>query len=236
MATYNGEKYLREQMISILSQLSTADELIISDDGSTDNTIAITKSFEDTRIKIYHSEYKNVIYNFENALEKASGDIIVLSDQDDIWMEHRIRQSVEALKNHILTFSNAKILDDKTSTSKGLLYSSNNLTGFFRNLIKNNYIGATIAFRSELLQIALPFPKKVPMHDMWLGLLAEVYGTTKFIEEPLIYYRRHCDNVSTTGDKSKNSLSKKIQIRFRIAALILSRLLLNLRRKCQSEN
>lgn len=229
MATYNGGKYLKEQLDSILKQLSSDDELIISDDGSIDNTLKIVSAYNDKRIKIYRPNCKNVIFNFENALKKASGDIIVLSDQDDIWKSNKVEVLIKELKNHTLVFSNALVFECGNLDSGSLLYSGKNNTGFFKNLLKNRYIGATMAFRSELLQIALPFPKQIPMHDMWLGLLAEINGTTGYIREPLIYYRRHAENVSTTGQKSGNSLLKKIEFRLSILFLLCKRTLLSAR-------
>jgi len=107
MATYNGERYLKEQLDSILKQLSFTDEIIISDDGSQDRTIEIIESFGDSRIKLFHSTQQNLIYNFENALSKASGDIIFLSDQDDIWYENKVEKSMYHLQKYGLVFSNA---------------------------------------------------------------------------------------------------------------------------------
>ena len=223
MATYNGEKYLKHQVDSILKQLSLKDELIISDDGSSDSTLKILEAYTDDRIKIYRSNSKNVIFNFENALKKVSGDIVVLSDQDDIWKTNKIDVLVRELKKHTLVFSNALVFESDDVEAGSLLYREKNNTGFFKNLWKNRYIGATMAFRSELLQLALPFPKNIPMHDMWLGLLAEVNGTTGYINEPLIYYRRHAENVSTTGRKSSSSLLQKIKFRLSILFLLCNR-------------
>ena len=91
MATYNGQKYLREQIESILCQLSANDELVISDDHSTDSTVDIIRSYGDSRIKMYANELtKGVTHNFENALNKSKGDIIFLADQDDVWLPNKI--------------------------------------------------------------------------------------------------------------------------------------------------
>ena len=226
MATYNGEDFLKEQLDSILKQLSPQDELIISDDGSTDKTLDIILSYQDERIKIYHSEHKNVIFNFENALKKATGQIIFLADQDDIWKANKVRDTVERLQECTLVFSNAFVFKGERHDNGFLLYQGNDRSGFFRNLYKNNYIGATIAFKVELLQVALPFPKQVPMHDMWLGLLADITGKTAYINNALIYYRRHSGNVSTTGVKSGNFISKQIGFRFSIVMLLCKRIFL----------
>lgn len=92
MTTYNGEKYISVQLDSILKQLSENDEVIISDDSSTDRTVDVIKNFKDKRIKLYEdNHFHSPIFNFENALEKASGDIIFLSDQDDVWLDNKVK-------------------------------------------------------------------------------------------------------------------------------------------------
>ncbi|MET6989545.1 glycosyltransferase family 2 protein [Sediminicola arcticus] len=226
MATYNGERYLKEQIDSILRQLGSDDELIISDDGSKDSTINIIKSYDDRRIKLYHSIHRNLIFNFENALYHSEGDIIFLSDQDDIWNDNKVTRTLPFLKNHTLVFSNATIFSENPRESDKLLFNKKleNLGGF-KNLFKNNYIGATIAFQSRLLKSTLPFPKKIPMHDMWLGLMASCVGKTYYIKEPLIYYRRHENNVSMTGQKSNFSLSEKLLLRWEILIQLILRVL-----------
>ena len=225
MTTFNGEKFVEAQLISILKQLSPEDEVIISDDGSTDATIEIIESLQDERIKIFYSGRKNLIENFENALNQATGGYIFLSDQDDIWFDSKVDKIKEALKDNLLVFSNAQVFHDEILIENRLLFKRTNPKGFLRNIYKNNFIGATMAFKTELLQIALPFPKNIPMHDMWLGLLAELKGTTTYIDEPLIYYRRHKDTMSTTGSKSKNTLCQKIGIRMRTLYSLCNRLL-----------
>ncbi len=225
LATYNGEKFLREQLISILSQLADDDEVVISDDGSTDSTIHIIDSLKDSRIRLYTASSGNLIKNFENALKNAKGDIIFLADQDDVWSDCKVEKYLPYFEKNILVFSNAMVFYETSGMGQELLYRKNSLTGFLRNLYKNNYIGATMAFRSNLLKYALPFPEKIPMHDIWLGLLAEMIGSTYYINTPLLYYRRHGNNASTTGKKSSNSLLKKIELRYRILFLVIIRII-----------
>ncbi|MCM4150243.1 glycosyltransferase family 2 protein [Arenibacter sp. N53] len=215
MATYNGERFLKEQIDSILHQISPDDELIISDDGSTDNTIEIISSYKDERIKLYHSTKGNLIYNFENALKQASGDIIFLSDQDDIWFHDKVEKSVWHLQGNGLVFSNALMFHDTEKVNGSLFFkNSKNKTGVLSNLLKVKYLGATLAFKSSILQKALPFPTKLPMHDVWIGLIAEITSSTYYIDEPLIYYRRHENTASRTGEKSTNSLFRMLKIRY----------------------
>jgi glycosyltransferase involved in cell wall biosynthesis len=216
---------VEEQLKSILVQLGQNDEVLISDDGSTDRTLEIIESLQDKRIKLFHSKAKNPVYNFENALINATGEYIFLSDQDDIWFDNKLEKMTQLLQDHLLVFSNALIFEGTNPENGLLLYEKSNLTGFFTNFFKNKYIGATMAFKSSLLGTALPFPEKLPMHDLWLGLLAELKGKTYYIKEPLIYYRRHSENLSTTGAKSGNSLLKKLEYRILVCFYLGKRLM-----------
>lgn len=226
MAVYNGETFVLEQVSSILPQLAPEDELIISDDGSTDRTMDILKEdVSDPRLKLLKSLKKGIVNNFENALNQATGDIIFLSDQDDIWRPDKVETCKRYLLEYDLVFTNLEIFYEDINQTR-LFYSSNSdKTGLLRNIIKNNYIGATMAFKSEVLKKALPFPNGIYMHDIWLALVAEVLGKTKFINEPLIFYRRHGGNASQTGERSSNSLMKKITMRTRLVYELILRFL-----------
>lgn len=226
MATYNGEKYLKQQLNSILAQLSTTDEVIISDNISTDTTVKIIESYQDHRIKLFHCHKKNLISNFENALKNASGDVIFLSDQDDVWVSNKVEKYKLALKDNVLVFSNASMFQDEDMASSKLFFSaSGKKTGILNNLFKVNFLGCTLAFQKSILETALPFPQRIPMHDIWLGLVAETIGKTMYLDEPLVFYRRHDDVVSATGGKSTFSLYKKIKIRYNLLISLILRLL-----------
>ncbi|TVZ16179.1 glycosyltransferase family 2 protein [Maribacter sp. MAR_2009_72] len=225
MAVFNGEKYIKDQLDSILLQIGPEDEVIISDDGSNDQTLPIIKSISDNRIKIVYSGQKSIIKNFENSLKTATGDVIFLSDQDDIWYPNKISIMVSFLNDYLMVFSNASVFKESMLDTY-LLYDQNvQRTGFLKNFIKNNFIGATMAFQRKVLERALPFPKKIYMHDVWIGLVSEIEGKTHFIEEPLVYYRRHGNNASETGEKSSNSLFTKIKMRYDLGLSLLRRFL-----------
>jgi len=225
IATYNGEKYIKEQIDSIIFQISDIDEIIVSDDGSTDMTLEILRNYNDHKIKIILNDKnkKGFIHNFENALNKANGEYIFLCDQDDVWLPNKVSMILSELETVDLVYTNALMVDEKLR-ELGILYTKPNI-GFFPNLKKNNFVGATMAFRRQLLYKALPFPDKIPAHDHWLGLVAELYGKTSFIPEPLILYRRHPLNVSQTGKKSTSSLTQKIKWRINIIFALLMRYL-----------
>ncbi|TFD93175.1 glycosyltransferase [Dysgonomonas capnocytophagoides] len=227
IATYNGAKYIKEQLESILKQLSAEDEIIISDDSSSDETLKIIDDLRDVRIKVYpNNKFSSPIFNFENALKKVNGDYVFLSDQDDIWLPNKVEKMMKELLHSDLCFSNAMIVDENLAEVE-LLYNKTNNLGFINNILKNKFIGATIAFKASLLETALPFPKYIPMHDQWLGLLAELTGKTFYLSEPLILYRRHTQNASSTGSHSNYSIQSKIAFRVNIIRALLSRLILS---------
>ena len=219
IATYNGKKYIQEQISSILPQLSKEDEIIISDDGSKDNTLAIIQTFNDSRIKIFHNTKKHgVVPNFENALKHATGNYIFFSDQDDIWTPNKVERCINALQTHDLVIHNSLIMDGEGNVSYIDFFSTRkSQKGYWRNLYKNSYVGSCMAFRKELLPHVLPFPKHILWHDMWIGLMAERKGKTLFIPDTLLYYRRHGNNASATAEKS--SFSFFFQLKYRLQML-----------------
>ena len=227
MATYNGEKYIKEQLDSILFQLSDNDEVIISDDHSTDGTIEVIKSYNDGRIKVFmNSKEKGYTRNFENALEKASGDIIFLSDQDDVWMDDKVKKSLRLLEENDFVVSDAQVVDNDLKTLAKSNFELRNVKhGFFNNFIRCRYLGACYAFNKKVLEKSLPFPKNsqyIP-HDYWIYMIAISNFKVDVIHEPLIQYRRHNLNTSSGGDKSSNSLLKKVKIRVYLLLQLIKR-------------
>ncbi len=219
IASYNGCKYMKEQLISILSQLSCNDEIIVSDDGSCDGTLEIISNMEDSRIKeVLNIEKHGVVPNFENAIKYASGDYIFLCDQDDLWVENKVKTCVEALQSVDLVVHNSLLMDGVGNVSDIDFFSLRKSTaGYWKNLYKNSFIGCCMAFRREILDYVLPFPKQILWHDMWIGLMVEKKGKTKFIDDKLLYYRRHGNNASATAEKS--SFSFPFQIKYRLQML-----------------
>lgn len=218
MATYNGAKYIKKQLASILSQLSPIDEIIVSDDGSKDETISIIESLCDSRIKIYKNTGKHgVVSNFENALSKANGDIIFFSDQDDIWAENKVQVMVRELQNSDLVVHDALIMDKDDDVSDINYYSLRAPhLGYWNNLMRNCFVGSCLAFKKEMLPYIFPFPKHILWHDMWIGLVVSKKGKVKFIDDKLLYYRRHGGNASATGEKSTFSRWKQLKYRLQM--------------------
>ena len=227
MATYNGAAFIREQIESILSQLGPEDELIVSDDGSYDETIEIIKEYKDKRLVLVspNRRKKGPAFNFENALKQAKGEILFLSDQDDIWMPNKVEILCEKLEHADLVFSDAFIIDRNGEKHKEHFCSLTPIQNVFENLLFNPYFGATMAFKRRVLEKALPFPAYIPMHDQWLGVIAHYYFSTAFVNKQLISYRRHGMNASCCAEKSNNNILMKIMFRFRIGLAFLLRIL-----------
>ncbi len=229
MATYNGAKFIKQQIDSILYQLGMEDELIISDDGSTDKTLNIIASYNDSRIKVFHHKrnpnfakikYSRSFYyataNFENALIHAKGDYIFLADQDDIWLEKKVATCVEALKEYDF------IIHSKTQKNNENLLSSNVVTprNWFFHLMHMTWYGCCMAFRKKLLKMVLPFPKKLIGHDYWISVIALRFCSVKVINTPLIAYRLHENSVS---QGTKNPLAFKIFFRIKLLFSVIKR-------------
>lgn len=244
IATHNAEKYIVEQLESILIQLSKEDEVIISDDGSTDNTIDLIRSLNDDRIRILRYQHKNdytnehlssyyyATANFYNALLAAKGDVIFLSDQDDKWKNNKVEISLSYLQKYDIVCSNFSVIDG----AGNLVMESFWENGTFERMSLLHMLkylpfrGCCLAFKRKVLENALPFPKKLFLHDCWLGLNALLsHYHYKFIDEPLIQYRRHGDNVSSL--ESSNSFGFKVTYRLRILYQIF---LLKIVRKCNA--
>ena len=221
MATFNGENYLKEQLESILYQLANNDELIISDDSSTDDTISIVESFRDSRIKVFKNTLgKGPVKNFENSISKANGRVIFLADQDDIWNANKVQTILSAFEsdpNLTCIFSNAAIINGEgKNVDKNFFAGKPNLS-IINVLLKNQFLGCTMAFLNIKVNL-LPFPQNLPMHDWYIGLQHLKKGKVRFIDQNLIFYRRHGKNV-TTGIRS--NLFNVLKWRFQIIKSLL---------------
>lgn len=218
IATYNGAKHIIAQVNSIISQLGKEDEIIVSDDCSTDNGIQLLQNLQDERIKILTStKQQGVIKNIEKALFHSRGEYIFLADQDDIWLPSKVEICLKELQRYDIVQTDATIVNDSLQTIYPSLYHlARSKRGFFNNLRKNSYVGCTMAFRRRVLSVALPFPKNIPMHDQWIGIIGDLVFSVFFIKEPLLLYRRHESAQSTTGFMSPFSLKAKFVFRMNI--------------------
>lgn len=216
MATRNGERFIEEQIASILSQLAPADELVISDDHSSDNTVDIIRSLNDPRIRVFLNDGKSgPAGNFGNALQHARGSAIFLADQDDIWLPDKVQMQLQALEYYDLVLCDAVVVDHEGRTLYPSFFSMNHSgAGFLRNWVNNSFMGCCMAFNRKILDYVLPFPDNIAMHDSWIGLNATLTGSCYFLNQPLMLYRRHGKN--TMASFKKNHLPVSYQIRYRL--------------------
>lgn len=216
MATYNGEQYLKEQIDSILCQLKQDDELIISDDGSTDTTCDIIRSYQDSRIQLYHNEGEHGFKsNFENALNKAAGEYIFLADQDDVWIENKYADVLAKLQEYDLVLTDSIVTNKNLEVIHPSFFKVNKCApGLFRNIIRTAFYGSCMAFNRRILNLSLPLcsPKSIG-HDQWIGMVACVSGRVLFYDKPYLKYRRLSTSVTTVGSlwtRSKRPLYRKV--------------------------
>jgi glycosyltransferase involved in cell wall biosynthesis len=217
--TFNGTKFVREQLLSILGQIDSDSEIIICDDNSTDDTVEKILALNDPRIKLTRNETRlGPVCNMENALKQAKGDLIFLSDQDDIWFPDKISAMVPFLDTYDLVISDATVID----TEGNILYPSFYIPnysgrGFFRNWVKNSFLGCCMAFNRKVLNYVLPFPQHIAMHDIWIGLNTALVGSYCFLPQPLIYYRRHEKNATVSF--KLNALPVIYQVKYRLVMM-----------------
>lgn len=208
--TYNGEQYLLEQLLSIASQTRTPDELVICDDGSIDRTIEIIENFALAApfvVRLYKNDGQSLgsAKNFEKAIKLCFGDMIVLSDQDDVFRRDKLELLVKALNNNPtcdLVISDASLIDEIGNEIATSLWEYQKLKPKegkpFRRLVYNNFAtGCTMMFRRSLLDLALPFPSNVYMHDWWLAVVSVSSngGGICLVSDALTKYRQHNLNV-----------------------------------------
>jgi glycosyltransferase involved in cell wall biosynthesis len=200
MATYNGSKYLSEQLDSIINQAYKNIEIIIVDDFSSDNTIEIIKNYQQhfSFIHVYqNSRNIGVVKSFEKAMSLCSGEYIALSDQDDVWLPHKLATLLDNIGDALLIHSDAKLKDeyDNMIAKSHFNYSKKTINCRFSDyLVANNVTGCCLMLKKELLELMPPIPDGFYIHDHYLALVASYYGTIKFLDKPLVIYRQHLSN------------------------------------------
>ena len=221
LAAYKGEKYIAEQVKSILPQLSENDELVISDDYPEGETYGAIEDIikNDSRVRYIHGKGQGVIRNFEYLIENAKGDYIFLCDQDDVWLNGKVDAVMREFENGAdVVMHDAQIVDGELKPTGETAFGVNGAgTGIVKNIIKNTYQGSCMAFKASLKEFILPFPENLPMHDQWIGLTGEKHGRVSLIDKPYMFYRRHGENVSGNG----STLIQKIKWRVSIIKCLL---------------
>ncbi|EKE02087.1 MAG: glycosyl transferase, group 2 family protein [uncultured bacterium] len=219
MATYNGESYLREQLDSIFNQTYKNIEVVVTDDCSTDNTIAILDEYSQKYNLKYYINERNLgfIKNFERVLPLCNGNYIALSDQDDIWLPEKLEILMSQIRDYTLVCSDATLINTKGSIINESFRDYSNLNTNtakpFRTLVFSNYVtGCTCLFKKELLNNAIPVPDDVLFHDWWFGVVASTINGIKYIDKPLILYRQHSKNFIGANRYKKNSFFKRLAL------------------------
>ncbi|MCW8839091.1 MAG: glycosyltransferase family 2 protein [Thiovulaceae bacterium] len=218
MCTYNGERFLKEQLDSLVNQSYKNIELIICDDCSTDNTVRIIEEYmkEDDRIKFYQNKTNlGFVKNFEKAISLCSGDYIALADQDDIWKLEKLAVFIENIKDNILIYSDAELIDDNADKlNKHLIADKKNLVSGKCNkafLFFNCVSGNTMMFKKELIDKILPIPSEFSFHDIWIAFISSSIGTITYTNESMIYYRRYSEQVTASKQRSYQSFFDRLK-------------------------
>ncbi len=220
LATYNGERYLKEQIDSLLLQTHANFELIVCDDKSTDSTLQILESYkEKIDIKIFiNTKNLGYIKNFEKAISLCTSNYIALCDQDDVWRKDKLEVLVKNIGDFDLIHSDARLIDEHNNIIDNSYSTSTNKV--FRKDVKdyffnNDATGCTIMFKKSLVKEFLPFCENIISHDWYITLIAKSKNGVKYINETLIDYRQHQNNQVGSAKKlssfdQRDSFQKKL--------------------------
>ncbi|MEC5398145.1 glycosyltransferase family 2 protein [Uliginosibacterium sp. H1] len=235
MATYNGARFLREQLDSVLSQLGEGDELVVSDDGSTDATLEIISGLADPRVRqVGDGRRRGYVGNFERALQSARGELVFLCDQDDIWAPEKLRRmraAFAARPDVAMAHHERRLIDAEGSDlGPGPRLGDGVAAGLgfvLREGVKARMWGCALAMRRRALDRMLPFPRSVYAHDHWATIVGGLAGGILLVPEPLIFHRLHGANVTP-----KNGLpwSARVVVRLRYGWMVCVALARGLRK------
>ncbi|WP_460799739.1 glycosyltransferase [Microbacterium sp. GXF0217] len=209
MATYNGARYVREQLDSILAELEPADEVVIVDDASSDDTVALLEAYEDQRVRVFARDVnQGYVRSFEEALMRATGDVLMLADQDDVWIPGRRALLVAALEERAVAASNLVLLSTGAPlrsplTRRDWMLRTGGGAQRCRNQVKiligdAPYFGCAMAIRRDFLSLATPFPAGLDeSHDLWIATVANAAGELVHVRQPTLRRRVHDQNASS---------------------------------------
>jgi glycosyltransferase involved in cell wall biosynthesis len=229
LASCQGERFIGEQLDSIIQQLSVGDEIVVSDDASTDGTLEVVSRRADARIRVLASTVRvGYVRNFQRALEQARGDSIYFADQDDVWLPTKVAMLDEALRLKSCACSDAVVVDEHLSEIHPSFFGLRQAASFsaWSILRKPSVIGATLACRRQYLASLLPLPAGVP-HDFWISFNAAWDGVLQVVSAPLILYRRHAAVSSPTATARQRTVFEISSERFRLVSLMARRRLLS---------
>jgi glycosyltransferase involved in cell wall biosynthesis len=220
VATYNGATYLRQQLESIVQQTYKPSQIIIVDDDSLDDTLQVANNFaaHHPEVMVVQNETRlGYIKNFEKGMLIATASYVALSDQDDIWMPHKLETLLANIGDQMLAYSDSELIDANGQLLNQKMSSIKNQLAYHTPIMYA--IGAwapghAMLFKKELVDKAAPFPALVT-HDFWLGFVATCYSRVVYVNEPLVHYRQHTQNAigaDTTKNKTASfTLAQKKQ-------------------------
>ncbi|MDF2553891.1 MAG: kfoC 1 [Chryseobacterium sp.] len=225
MASYNGEQYIKNQISSILEQLTQDDELIIVDDCSSDSTVEIIKAFTALSIKLYHNNINiGYVKTFEKAVSLSKNNIICLADQDDIWIKGRLELLYQTLKkeNVLVVASNFQVKNESQNNVKFLKLKhedSKDLLGNIKRIFlgRSAYYGCTMMIDRKIFKYILPFPIYTEAHDLWIAMTANLLKSIYHLNDNTLVYRVHQNNSSL----KKRKLTQKLIARYYFCKNIL---------------
>ncbi|KHJ36984.1 putative glycosyltransferase EpsE [Pedobacter glucosidilyticus] len=229
LCTFNGEKFIKEQLDSILTQTIVPDEIIICDDNSKDRTIEIIENYiaslNNFNIKLFKNESNiGFVKNFEKCVQLCRGEYIFLSDQDDVWISTKVEKTLSFFNSypHIeMVFTNAYLVNEDLQTLNTNLFDTlkfnikertkHEFSNLFKILLKQYIItGATVCIKKKQIDFIIPIPiNKYQIHDGWMGLIASFQKKLGFINECLIKYRQHPNQAIGTKKNSPSLLINK---------------------------
>jgi glycosyltransferase involved in cell wall biosynthesis len=215
LATYNGDRFLRELLESIYCQSYCNIEVIAGDDCSTDDTASILEEYRESHGLHYQVNGQNLgfLRNFEKILPLCRGEFIALADQDDIWTPEKLEKMVNAIGDASLVYTDAYLVNENGQELPGSLIKNSGVRTVngrdFRYFVCNTCVtGCTVLFRRDLLQHALPIPICENYHDWWLAVVAACLGGVRYLDEQLVRYRQH--GANDTGASVKSPLLSRL--------------------------
>jgi len=226
ISVYNGAQYLDMQLLSIANQTDLPDEVIVYDDCSSDDSLSVIKKYVDVlSVKIFRGTTQlGVLGGFLYAIEQASGDIIMFCDQDDVWEKNKISihkgyhkgKYDVVISDCLLVDGNMKLM--QSSYQKYFQYGK----GFWGNIVESKFLGCCMSLSRNAICFIGPPPKiYAGYHDLWYGILSLLFFNVIFIDEKLVFYRRHENTVTPSGGKSFYSITEKISRRFNLLLSII---------------
>lgn len=207
IATYNGGRYVADQLTSILEDLPHDSEIVVLDDRSTDDTLRVLSQMEDSRIRLAcHLFNSGHVSTFADLLRMTSGEYIFLADQDDLWPPGRTQAMINGLQHYELVAGNFSEFGARTGFPHSVLSHSDSGRSF-KNILglvlgRRPYFGCAMGFRKDLLCHILPIPQYVEAHDHWIALCGNISGSVLHIDEPVVCRRIHESNLSPSTHRS----------------------------------